>query len=246
MSISSLTAIGTPSSGPSSPAARRRSASSASVSARSAWTAPNALSCGIERLDPGKREFDQLARRGVASPHELDLACDPCECSLGVEHRGNLLRLSVPRHAPRRGGPLVLAGVVDDAIDARPRPRTRRRAVEAAGVALADALVRAGGVALAHELVVGETSLVQARTGLVRLRLGPLDLGLLRRDRSPAARPRPRAGRAPRLRRGDARPPGRGGAPARARAAPRHAGRACAAGRQPAAPARRARRRRSR
>ena len=58
----------------------------------------------IERRDPGERETGQVARRDVASAHELDLACDPCECRLGVEHRGNLLRLSVPRHAPRRGG----------------------------------------------------------------------------------------------------------------------------------------------
>ena len=63
----SLTAIGTPSSGRSSPAPRRASACSASTSARSPVTVRNAFSSPVEALDPLQVELDQLARGDLAA-----------------------------------------------------------------------------------------------------------------------------------------------------------------------------------
>ena len=61
-----MTAIGTPASGPSKPAA-----CSAAASASSAIVTRNALSRGIERLDPLQAELDELARVYLLRAHEL-------------------------------------------------------------------------------------------------------------------------------------------------------------------------------
>ncbi len=72
-SISSLTASGTPSSGPSSPARRRASASSASRSARSAETAPNAFSSpSYASIRPSTRS---VSSRDDSTPRRSSSAC---------------------------------------------------------------------------------------------------------------------------------------------------------------------------
>ena len=87
--MSSLTAIGTPSSGaaaalarPAPPAARRASAWSASSSARSANTTRNAFSARLRTLDPPQVQLDELARGQLAGGDQLGLAGDPGEGDL--------------------------------------------------------------------------------------------------------------------------------------------------------------------
>jgi len=70
-----------------SPRPRRSSTRSASASARSARTAPKRVEFAVEPLDPSKRQFDQLARRGLATPHELGLGGHTVERHVVLEHR---------------------------------------------------------------------------------------------------------------------------------------------------------------
>ena len=72
-SISSLSAIGTPSSGRSSPPCSRASACSASSSARSARTTRKAFSCGSSRSIRSRQSRTSSRRRDLAGPHHLRL-----------------------------------------------------------------------------------------------------------------------------------------------------------------------------
>ena len=72
-SISSLTATGTPSSGPLSPRARRSSARSASASARSAIDGPEGVELAVEPVDALQRRLGELARGRLAAAHQLGL-----------------------------------------------------------------------------------------------------------------------------------------------------------------------------
>src|SRR6185503_16609308 len=82
---------------------------------------------GVQRLDARECQLGELARRGIAPAHELDLSHYPCESSLGVEHRGTLSERSallvarlvaatalvVRGRRRRRDGPLAIALAVE-------------------------------------------------------------------------------------------------------------------------------------
>ena len=85
-SVSSLIATGTPSSGRRSPAPRRASAWSASVSARSASTTRKALSSRVQPPDALERRLDELARGDLAGGHQARLLGGAGEGEVGGVH----------------------------------------------------------------------------------------------------------------------------------------------------------------
>ena len=94
MSISSLTATGTPSSG-AAIAACSALVSAIGVGERSIGEdRAERVEFAVEPLDPSKRQFDQLARRRLATPHELGLSGHTVERHVVLEHR--LPTLSAP------------------------------------------------------------------------------------------------------------------------------------------------------
>jgi hypothetical protein len=80
-----LTANGTPRSGASSPAPRRRSAASASAGAVGVDGAEG-VELGVERRDPAQGHLDELARGHLAAPHEVGLRRDTGERDVHVQH----------------------------------------------------------------------------------------------------------------------------------------------------------------
>ena len=86
MSISSLTAIGTPSSGRSLSRAHARVRLCRLQQRPLCVDRGEGVQLGIEALDPAERQLDELLRRRLAAPDQLGLAGHARERDVVVEH----------------------------------------------------------------------------------------------------------------------------------------------------------------
>ena len=99
MSISSLTATGTPSSGRSLARPRPRVRLRRLQQRALGVDRGERVQLGIEALDPAQHQLNELPRRHLAAPDQLGLAGHPGERDLVVEHQAD------PK-CPRRGNPM--------------------------------------------------------------------------------------------------------------------------------------------